>query len=145
VIPAKGRAAFNIRYNDFWTSETLEKKIREIIDGAGGNYDLEISAGVESFLTRPGRHTGLLSVAVEEVTGIKPILTTEGGTSDARFISNYCLIAEFGLVNATAHHIDENTRTVDLEDLSRIYLKVLERFFDRERLSGNTANRPAFR
>lgn len=126
VIPAKARASFNIRFSDRWTGPELEAKIRSILDGVDPRYALEMRCGAESFITRPGELSNLVSSAVEEVTGRKPELSTKGGTSDARFIHHYCPVVEFGLINKTAHHIDERAAVADLETLSEIYVRVLE-------------------
>lgn len=129
VIPAKGTARFNIRFNDKWTSETLEVEIRRVLDSVGGSYELEMWGNAESFLTAPGSFTDLLRDAVTEVTGRTPALTTNGGTSDARFVTHYCPVAEFGLVNKTIHQVDERVRTEDIRQLTEIYKLVIEKFF----------------
>ena len=82
-----------------------------------------------AFLTRPGPFTDLVAAAVEDVTGRRPSLSTGGGTSDARFINNVCPVVELGLVNATIHAVDERVGLDDLEALSRIYERALERYF----------------
>jgi len=83
----------------------------------------------DAFLTQPGPFTDLVSAAIEEVTGRRPELNTGGGTSDARFITHYCPVLEFGLVGQTMHQIDERTPVADLEKLTRIYRGVLDRYF----------------
>lgn len=88
--------------------------------------EVEIAISGEAFLTEPGDAVVVLSDAVERVTGRKPNLDTGGGTSDARFISQYCPVAEFGLVGATMHKRDEHVALSTLEDLTRIYLAFLE-------------------
>ena len=70
-----------------------------------------------------------MSEAIAEVTGRKPVLSTSGGTSDARFIREYCPVVEFGLVNQTMHGIDEHVATADLVALTAIYRKILDRYF----------------
>jgi succinyl-diaminopimelate desuccinylase len=129
VIPRSGTAMFNIRFNDGWSAETLERKVREILDSVGKNYTLETRNGAESFMTEPGEWTGIVREAVKDITGREAPFTTSGGTSDARFITNYCPVVEFGPVNATIHQIDENAEIAVLEDLTRIYKRVLERYF----------------
>lgn len=133
VIPAQARAKFNIRYNDLHTQESLRALIEARIAKASGN---RIRARVEwepsnadVFLTQPGPFIDLVVAAIEEVTGRKPDLTTGGGTSDARFITHYCPVIEFGLVSQTMHQIDERTPVADLETLTRIYRGVLDRYF----------------
>ncbi|MFW6412757.1 MAG: M20/M25/M40 family metallo-hydrolase, partial [Oceanicaulis sp.] len=90
--------------------------------------DLKVTG--EAFLTQSGPFTDLLKAAVGEVTGREPALTTGGGTSDARFIKNYCPVAEFGLVGATMHQIDERVPAADVTALAQIYARVLERYFE---------------
>ncbi len=130
VIPASVRATFNIRFNDLWTSETLTSRLREILDEVGFEYSLDTVCGAESFLTAPcPRYRDMLIEAISEVTGMRPELTTEGGTSDARFVYRYCPVLEFGLTNETAHKTDENVKVDDLQQLTQIYLRLLEKFF----------------
>jgi succinyl-diaminopimelate desuccinylase len=81
------------------------------------------------FLTKPGPLVDTLNGAVAEITGRKPALTTNGGTSDARFIQAYCPVIEFGLTNALAHHVDERVAVADLQALTRIYERFIERYF----------------
>ncbi len=82
----------------------------------------------ESFLTKPGPAIDRLRAAVAQVTGREPRLDTGGGTSDARFITRYCPVAEFGLVGATMHQVDESVPVADLHALTRIYQAVLQAF-----------------
>ena len=133
VIPGQARAKFNIRFNDNHTQETLRKLLEERLAKAAGN---RIRARIvwepsnsNVFVTKPGPFTDLAVAAIEEVTGRKPELSTSGGTSDARFISRYCPVIEFGLVGQTMHQIDERTPVSDLEKLTRIYRGVLDRYF----------------
>lgn len=130
VIPAAGSAAFNIRFNDRWTSETLGAKVREILDKVGHDYTLELSCGAESFITRPGDWSHTVLRAVQDVTGRKAEYTTNGGTSDARFIVNYCPVVEFGVLNKTIHQIDEHAAVSDLETLTRVYERMLMLYFE---------------
>ncbi len=133
VIPGQARARFNIRYNDLHTQESLRKLVEERVAKAAGN---RIRAHVEwqpsnsnVFLTKPGPFTDLAVAAIEQVTGRKPDLSTTGGTSDARFIANYCPVIEFGLVGQTMHQIDERAAVADMEKLTKIYRGILERYF----------------
>ena len=133
VIPGQARAKFNIRFNDNHTQETLRTLVEERLTKACGN---RIRARIvweysnsNVFVTKPGAFTDLAVGAIEEVTGRKPELSTSGGTSDARFISSYCPVIEFGLVGQTMHQIDERTPVSDLEKLTKIYRGVLERYF----------------
>lgn len=133
VIPGQARAKFNIRFNDNHTQETLRALVEARLAKAAGN---RIKARIEweysnsnVFVTKPGPFTDLAVSAIEEVTGRKPELSTSGGTSDARFISSYCPVIEFGLVGQTMHQIDERTPVADLEKLTKIYRGVLDRYF----------------
>ena len=129
VIPAEAHAGFNVRFNDGHTAASVERWLRGHCDKAGGRYDLEIKVTGESFLTPPGPLSDLIGRAVEQVTGRKPALSTTGGTSDARFIKDYCPVAEFGLIGATMHMADESIPVGDVETLTVIYEKVLDGFF----------------
>lgn len=131
VIPGLARAAFNIRFNDKHSGESLKKWLRETLDASadGGQYDLQVSVSGESFITMPGPLTALVEGAVKSVLGVTPELSTTGGTSDARFIKNACPVCEFGLVGQSMHKADEHCLVADIESLSRIYLTILEGYF----------------
>ncbi len=133
VIPGQARAQFNIRFNDCHTQESLRALIEQRMTKASGNriraHIVWEPSNADVFGTKPGAFTDLVVAAIEEVTGRKPELNTGGGTSDARFIVNYCPVMEFGLVGQTMHQIDERTPVSDLEKLTRIYRGVLERYF----------------
>jgi succinyl-diaminopimelate desuccinylase len=129
VIPGEARAVFNIRFNDQWTSKTLEAWLRQKLDAAGGRYKLAIQVSGESFLTPPGTVSDMLTRAIGQVTGLTPELSTTGGTSDARFIHHYCPVAEFGLVGQTMHKVDERAPVADLAALTEIYRAALELYF----------------
>jgi len=133
VIAAQARAKFNIRFNDNHTQDTLRALVEERLAKAAGN---RIRARIvweysnsNVFVTKPGAFTDLAVAAIEEVTGRKPELSTSGGTSDARFISSYCPVIEFGLVGQTMHQVDERTPVSDLEKLTNIYRGILNRYF----------------
>ena len=129
VIPGEARATFNIRFNDTYNPKSLETEIRQRLSLGGARYDLKVECSGPAFLTPPGELANILSTAVQEITGRQPELSTTGGTSDARFIKDYCPVIEFGLTGETMHKIDENVATADIEKLSLIYERVLERFF----------------
>lgn len=129
VIPAEIRAAFNIRFNSGWNAETLSSKVRSILNGVSEDYELILTCGAESFLTEPGEWTELVRAAVRDITGRLAEYTTHGGTSDARFIKEYCPVVEFGLINKTVHQVNENTRVSDIVTLTKIYERVMERYF----------------
>lgn len=134
VIPGQARAAFNVRYNDNWTRERLEETIRNCCQASaaevGADMRLEFSWSGDVFCTEPGPLLDTMIDAVRDVSGRTPALTTGGGTSDARFIKDACPVIEFGLVNATIHKVDEHVPIADLEELTAIYTRFLERFFE---------------
>lgn len=130
VIPAQGKLEFNVRFNTNWTMETLDQKIREMLDGIHKKYDLQTGGNSHPFLTDPGQWTEIVSGVVEKHTGKKPALTTGGGTSDARFVSQYCPVVEFGLTNETIHQVDENLRISDLEKLVEIFTDIIAESFN---------------
>jgi succinyl-diaminopimelate desuccinylase len=129
VIPGAARAVFNIRYNDRWSSDTLKTWLKEKLDAVGGRYELDVQVSGESFLVPPGEVSNILAAAIERVTGLKPELSTTGGTSDARFIHRFCPLAEFGLVSLTMHKVDERVPVTDLAALTEIYRAVLDLYF----------------
>jgi succinyl-diaminopimelate desuccinylase len=133
VIPGQARAKFNIRFNDNHTQQSLRDLVDARLAKACGN---RIKARIvwepsnsNVFVTKPGPFTDLAVAAIEEVTGRKPELSTSGGTSDARFISSYCPVIEFGLVGQTMHQVDERTPVADLEKLTKVYRGLLDRYF----------------
>lgn len=141
VIPAKASAKFNIRFNDTWTAETLQAEIHNRLDRAATDarlrpnrdepvdFDLVWLRPSPVFLTRDEKLTTTLSASVEAVTGRTPKLSTSGGTSDARYIKDFCPVVEFGLVGQTMHMVDERVALADLETLTQIYLRFLEDWF----------------
>lgn len=133
VIPGQARAVFNVRYNDNWTRERLEETIRSCCQASaaevGADMGLAFSWSGDVFSTEPGPLLDTMVAAVRDVSGRTPALTTGGGTSDARFIKDACPVIEFGLVNATIHKVDEHVPVADLEKLTAIYARFLERFF----------------
>ncbi|QGM48145.1 succinyl-diaminopimelate desuccinylase [Methylocystis heyeri] len=133
VIPARARASFNIRFNDLWTPETLQARIRELALAAAGATAIELEfapCNARAFLTEPGAFTELVAKAVEKIAGRRPELSTSGGTSDARFIVRDCEVLEFGLLNETIHAVDENASLADIDALTAIYGLVLQNYFE---------------
>jgi succinyl-diaminopimelate desuccinylase len=129
VIPARASAGFNIRFNDCHSAAGLKSWIGARLDAVGGSYHLETAVSGESFLTASGPLTRLAAAAIGAVTGLEPELSTSGGTSDARFIKDYCPVIEFGLVGRSMHKADEHVTLEELEQLSQIYRAMLDRFF----------------
>jgi succinyl-diaminopimelate desuccinylase len=134
VIPAAGRAAFNIRFNDRHDVASLRHWVQGIVDDgiAGTELSAELAWKVsgESFLTEPGPRVQAVAEAIAVATNRRPQLTTGGGTSDARFIKDLCPVMEFGLVGVGMHAVDERVPAAQIRALSRIYLDVLKRFFE---------------
>ena len=142
VIPAQASANFNIRFNDTWDGQSLQSEIlNRLKRGASkgtlrGDKDTPIDFSVDwigrvspVFLTRDDALIGTLSDAIETVAGHRPELSTGGGTSDARFIKDYCPVVEFGLVGQTMHQVDERTSLTDLDKLTKIYTQFLRGYF----------------
>lgn len=134
VIPGEARAKFNIRFNTEQDGEALKGWIRSELAKAQQHFAGTISADLtvtgDAFLTEEGPFTALLTDAIRARTGILPELSTSGGTSDARFIKNYAPVAEFGLVGASMHQVDEQTPVADIKALTEIYHDVLIRYFE---------------
>jgi succinyl-diaminopimelate desuccinylase len=133
LIPAEAKARFNIRYNDRHNATALKTLVeRRAQAAAGGRVRYSVDwqpSNADVFLTKPGPFTELAAAAAAEVTGRTPKLSTTGGTSDARFIKDYCPVIELGLVGQTAHHVDEFTPLKDLVALTAIYRRIIERYF----------------
>jgi succinyl-diaminopimelate desuccinylase len=132
VIPAQARAAFNVRFNDLWTADSLAQELRARLAAAAGaaQFTLDFEPpNAAVFLTQPGAFVDMVSAAVVQETGRTPVLSTSGGTSDARFIKDFCPVVEFGLVGKTMHAADERTSLADLETLTAIYGRVLRAYF----------------
>ena len=129
VIPREARAVFDVRFSDNHDSASVERWVRQRLDTVGADYDLDIRVSGESFLCPPGPFRDLVAAAVEHVVGEAPLLGTGGGTSDARFIKDHAPVAELGLLNATAHQVDEQVRLEDLRKLTAIYEAVLDGYF----------------
>lgn len=129
VIPARAEARFNIRFNTEHSAAGLIGWLEEHFARVGGDWKVSWKSNADPFITAPGPLTELLSDASEAVTGRRPELSTTGGTSDARFITKLCPVAEFGLVGQTMHQVDENVLTADIDGLSAIYEDCLRRFF----------------
>ena len=142
VIPGTATARFNSRYNDLWTRETLvaeiERRLAEAVTdrrhrphaktAIQWRLDWQPSPS-DVFLTRDEELIDLVSAAVKGVTGLTPETSTGGGTSDARFIKDYCPVVEFGLVGTTMHQIDERVPISDLRTAADIYESILDAYF----------------
>ncbi|MGR3617511.1 MAG: succinyl-diaminopimelate desuccinylase [Paracoccaceae bacterium] len=133
VIPAQCYSTVNIRFNDIHTgaglSEWLLGEASQIADAFDVKIDTRISISGESFITPPGQLSALVSEAVEAETGLKPELSTTGGTSDARFVKNHCPVVEFGLVGKSMHQVDEHVEIEQIHQLKRVYSRILRSYF----------------
>jgi succinyl-diaminopimelate desuccinylase len=127
VIPAKAQARLSIRFNDLHAGDGLVERLRVLVESSGGTLEAMVSG--EAFLTPPGELSDTIADCVQAVTGLRPEPSTTGGTSDARFLSKICPVVEFGLCNATMHKLDEAVAIADLDTLSAIYRRVMERVF----------------
>jgi len=136
VIPGEARARLNSRFNDLWTRDSLaaefERRIGAAAAALGREVDWRLEEGPapsDSFLTRDEALIESLSDAVAAITGDRPVLSTGGGTSDARFIKDYCPVVELGLVGRTMHQTDERAPVAEIGELARIYEAFLDRVF----------------
>jgi len=134
LIPGEARARFNIRYNDRHSQVALKTLIERRAEAAAGGrvrfaFEWQPS-NADVFVTKPGPFTELAQGAIAEVTGRKPQLSTSGGTSDARFIKDFCPVLEFGLVGRSMHAVDECTPVADLVTLTAIYQRIIEKYLE---------------
>lgn len=133
VIPAQVKAAVNIRFNDSHSGANLTKWLQDEAAKVAAEFDLGIDVNVrisgESFITPPGPLSELVSAAVQAECGVKPELSTTGGTSDARFVKNHCPVVEFGLVGRTMHQVDERVEVEQIHQLKAIYSRILTDYF----------------
>ncbi len=127
VVPASAKLMLNIRFNERHSGASLAAWVRATAERYAERFELDVSISGESFLTPVGPEIEALAGAVAAATGRTPKLDTGGGTSDARFIAQYCPVAEFGLVGQTMHQVDERVPVDDLRELARIYRAVLDR------------------
>ena len=138
IIPENAKATINIRFNDLHTSKSLiswlQNNIDEVfskVEKANCIFTTEISA--KSFINKPGHLSNIMSKSFAEITGknSEPELATDGGTSDARFIKNYCEVAELGIRNQTLHKVNEFVYLSDIKELHKIYLRIIENYFQK--------------
>ena len=134
VIPAEARAAVNIRFNDLHSGDNLTAWLQRETETVAGAFGVDIAMKVkvsgESFLTPPGPLSDLVAAAVAAETGVTPVLSTTGGTSDARFIKDHCPVVEFGLVGQSMHQVDEHVRVDHIHQLKGIYSRILRDYFE---------------
>ncbi len=133
VIPGKANAVFNVRFNNKHSANSLKKKLNTIFKSMAQRgkckFKIEYEVSGEAFLTKPNKTTYMIQNIIKKITGIKPKLSTSGGTSDARFIRNIAPCLEFGLVGKTMHKVDESVSVSDLKKLTKIYQNILINYF----------------
>lgn len=133
VIPAQAHAMLNVRFNDLHSGASIAQHLRGVLGAHCPQHSLDISISGKSFLTTPGPDIALLQRAIAAVCGAPARLDTGGGTSDARFISRYCPVAEFGLVGASMHKADEHVSLQDLARLQAVYQRFIQDFLNTSR------------
>jgi succinyl-diaminopimelate desuccinylase len=128
VIPGEVVLDFNFRFSTESTPEALKRRVTALLESHGLDYRLDWTLGGEPFLTPVASLSDALGAAIEAECGIRPALSTTGGTSDGRFIARICpQVVEFGPRNASIHKIDEHVAAADIDRLAAIYRGVLER------------------
>ncbi len=136
VVPARASAKFNIRYSTEHNYDSLREwvdiQIETVKADIGGRWTVNSYEGAEAFITEPGAFVGLVQDAVEQETGLVPMLSTSGGTSDARFIKKYCPVLEFGPTNATIHQVDERISIDELRATQTIYGRIIAAYFNNQ-------------
>lgn len=133
VIPSRATAKFNIRFSTehsfaslrAWVAEEIARVKAEM----GGTWHVSATEGADAFITEPGAFVGLVQDAVEQETGVLPKLSTSGGTSDARFVKDYCPVLEFGPTNATIHQTDERIAIEELRATQAVYARIIANYF----------------
>lgn len=134
VIPGTAFAKFNCRFNDCHTVDSLTELLRARIDPIakkiGVSYVFETQCMADVFFCTDRVFPALVKEAIKEVTGIDTIESTEGGSSDARFMVKYCPVLECGVSGQGMHGANENVALCDLETQTKIYRRILEKFFD---------------
>lgn len=125
VVPGELKCRFNLRYNTEWSHTMLKALIESKLKALGIDHEIRWRVAGEPFITPPGKLTDVVLAAVEEVTGIRPRLSTSGGTSDGRFIAPYGIdVVELGPINRTIHQVKEEVRIDDIYRLEEIYLRI---------------------
>jgi succinyl-diaminopimelate desuccinylase len=125
LIPGGARIQLNIRFNNLHCGEDLVALVRRTAETAAPGATVEAMISGEAFLTPPGPLYALVTQAIREETGVEPMLSTGGGTSDGRFLIELCPVVDFGLPNATMHKLDEAVAVEDLHALRRIYARIV--------------------
>ena len=131
VIPSDAHANFNIRFNNIYNKNSIKKWIKDTLNSVASKneYSLETTVTGDSFLSESNEYTSIVSNSIKKIVGMNPKLSTTGGTSDARFIHEYCPVCEFGLIGKTMHKVNEFVYIDDLMTLTNIYNNILNNFF----------------
>jgi succinyl-diaminopimelate desuccinylase len=133
VIPARAKAQFNVRYNNYHSANSLKKKISSVVKNIcrinNCKFKIEFIVNGDSFITKPEKTIHMAKKIIKKITKVTPKFSTTGGTSDARFIRKIAPCLEFGLVNKTMHKVDECVLLSDLKKLTKIYQNILEDYF----------------
>ncbi|CUI34396.1 succinyl-diaminopimelate desuccinylase [Cognatishimia activa] len=133
VIPSECKSTMNIRFNDAHSGASLtdwiNEQVAETTRQTGIEIDVTIKISGESFITPPGPLSDLVASAVQAETGVTPVLSTSGGTSDARFVQHHCPVVEFGLVGQSMHQVDEHVSVAQIHQLKEIYSRILKDYF----------------
>ena len=129
VIPEKAFAQIDVRFNSEQTSQKIIERVRHHIKETDGHFELSYEVVGESFLSPVTSEIELLKDVIREICQCETVYSTSGGTSDARFVRQYCPVVEFGLTNATIHKIDERESVANLICLQNIYQKFVTAYF----------------
>ena len=133
VIPSRATAKFNIRFSTEHSFASLrawvDEEVNRVRAEMGGTWHVSATEGADAFITEPGAFVGLVQDAVEQETGVLPKLSTSGGTSDARFVKDYCPVLEFGPTNATIHQTDERIAIGELRATQAVYARIIANYF----------------
>jgi len=129
IIPSEAKIQFNVRFNDNFNSKEIKKIIEKRISSKISDYEVSFKVSGESFINNADKLTQALINSIKKIENKDPQLSTNGGTSDARFISELCPVIEFGLVGKTMHQANENSSIRDIENLSQIYFEFLKNIF----------------
>tara|TARA_A100001011_G_scaffold398155_1_gene501574 strand:+ start:80 stop:1243 length:1164 start_codon:yes stop_codon:yes gene_type:complete len=134
VIPEKGEAILNIRFNNLHSDLSLKQwlttNVQKITEGTGINIEVQVQVSAKPFISEPGEFVNVVSQSIKSHRKIYPTLSTSGGTSDARFFHEHCPVVEFGVVGKTMHKANENVEIEQIKDLSNIYKTILKSYFE---------------
>lgn len=133
VIPAQAAVTVNIRFNDAHSSQSLidwlNAQAGAVAEETGIAFEMSVKVSGESFITPPGALSDLVAEAVKAETGMVPVLSTSGGTSDARYVRAHCPVVEFGLVGQSMHQVDERVEVSQIHALKAVYHRALAAYF----------------